>query len=109
MQASEKLFLQTVGRFVAERLKPLHMRILDLENEVRELKSEMRELEAGGIKYCGVYQRAACYKRGDCVTHGDSMWVAITGVPPTQAPGTAECWQLSVKHGRDADAGASAA
>ena len=113
MQASEKLFLQTVGRFVvqriAERLMPLSAQIDALKAEVRELQSQVRELEEGGVKYCGVYQRAAIYKRGDCVTYDGSMWVAITAAKPMEVPGKAACWQLSVKHGRDADAGATAA
>src|SRR5690242_497594 len=106
MQPSEKLFLQTVGRFVqriAERLMPLSAQIDGLKSEVRELKSQVRELEEGGIKYCGVYQRAAVYKRGDCVTYGGSMWCAMVDVQPMAKPGEAECWQLSMKHGRDAD------
>jgi hypothetical protein len=107
MQPSEKLFLQTVGRFVAERLRPLHARILDLENQVRELQSEVRELEAGGIKYCGVWQKACSYKRGTCITHAGSMWVAVTDVQPMQAPGADQAWQLAVKRGRDADTGAA--
>jgi hypothetical protein len=113
MQPSEKLFLQTVGRFVAnriaERLMPLSAQIDGLKSEVRELKSQVRELEEGGIRYCGVYQRSTDYRRGDCVTYAGSMWVAITATRPMEAPGKAECWQLAVKHGRDADAGANAA
>ena len=95
--------------FIAQRLMPLQAQIDQLELQVRDLKSQVRELEEGGIKYCGIYQRAAVYKRGDCVTHGGSMWCALTDVEPTDAPGKADCWQLSVKHGRDADAGVNAA
>ena len=114
MLPTEKLFLQTVGRFVAqrigERLLPLQAQVDQLTAEVRDLKSQVRELEEGGIKYCGVYQRAAVYKRGDCVSYGGSMWCAIADVQPTELPpGKSDHWQLSVKHGRDADAGASAA
>src|SRR6478672_12929894 len=98
MQASEKLFLQTVGRFIAERYKqwaaPVEQRMLlmqghidRLQQQVSELKSQVRELEEGGIKYCGIYQRAGEYKRGDCVTHGGSMWCAIADVQPMQSPG----------------------
>jgi hypothetical protein len=119
LQPSEKLFLQTVGRFVAERiaerLMPLSAQIDELKSEVRELKSQVRELEEGGIKYCGVYQKAANYKRGDCVSYDGSMWCAITDVNAMEVPGPSNCWQLAVKHGRDgrsrrdADAGVNAA
>lgn len=120
MTPDEKNFLQTVGRFVQQRIKAwtapiteravkLQAQIDQLQLQVRELKSQVRELEEGGIKYCGIYQRAAVYKRGDCVTYGGSMWCAVTDVQPMEWPGKADCWQLSVKHGRDADAGVNAA
>ena len=113
MQASEKLFLQTVGRFVAqriaERLIPLAAQIDGLKAEVRELKSQMREVQEGGVRYCGVYQRAAEYRRGDVISYDGSMWVALRSTDPMEIPGKSACWQLSVKHGRDADTGATAA
>ena len=45
-----KLFLQTVGRFVAAQTKPLQDRIAELETQVAEL-------QAGGVKFSGTYQR----------------------------------------------------
>jgi hypothetical protein len=34
--------------------------------------------------------------------------LAVAEVHPMEWPGKSDCWQLSVKHGRDADAGAAA-
>lgn len=108
MQPSEKLFLQTVGRFVVERMKPLHARILDLENEVRELKSEMRELEKGGVRFCGVWQRAMDYKRGSMVTHDGATWTVVADeAKAMERPGTSQAWQLCEKSRRDAGANAA--
>lgn len=96
MQASEKLFLQTVGRFVAERMKPLQLRIAQLETQVRELKE-------AGIRYCGTYQRAIDYKRGDLVSHDGSMWIVVADAAKAlEIPGKSPSWQLCVKAGRDA-------
>src|SRR5262245_31937183 len=57
MDTSQKAFLQTVGKFVAQRiaegLMPLSAQIDQLKSEVRELKSQVCELQEGGIKYCG--------------------------------------------------------
>jgi hypothetical protein len=75
--------LPVIGQYIASQLKPLRDRIA--------------ELEASGIRYCGVYQRAADYKRGDVCTHDGSMWVSTCPTPPHEVPGKSVCWQLSVK------------
>lgn len=78
-----KEFLPTIGRYVESQLKPLRQRIA--------------ELEASGIKYVGIYQRASEYRRGDVTTFDGAMWVATCAVPPQEVPGKSVCWQLSVK------------
>lgn len=66
------------------------------------LRERMDALESAGIRYCGIYQRAMEYKRGDTVTHDGSMWVATCETPPHQIPGNSSRWQLAVKHGQNA-------
>jgi hypothetical protein len=82
----KKVLLPTIGKYVEAQLKPLRERIA--------------ALEAHGIKFCGVYQRAASYKRGDVVTHDGGMWTAIMEAPIAEIPGKSVAWQLCVK-GRD--------
>jgi hypothetical protein len=95
-QAEFKVFLQAIGRFVTDQVKPL-------QEEIAGLKSRIAELEATGIKYVGTYQRAATYKRGDVCNHDGGMWVATCETPPQEVPGKSVCWQLSVKsyNGKD--------
>lgn len=62
------------------------------------LLKRIETLEEGGIKYLGNYQRAAGYKRGDTVTHKGSLWTALQGVSPGDAPSNhPDKWQLSQK------------
>jgi hypothetical protein len=64
-----RTMLQTVGRYVHAQTKPLELRIAKLEAQVAELQE-------GGIKYCGVYQRAGVYSRGSLVTHNGALFCA---------------------------------
>jgi hypothetical protein len=92
----QKLFLKTVGRFVGAQLKPLQV-------EIAQLKERIAELEMTGIKFCGTYQRACEYKRGDVTNYEGGMWVATCAVPPQEPPGRSVCWQLSVKSSNGKD------
>lgn len=72
------------------------------------LERRLAEVEAGGIKYFGVWQAAGAYKRGALVTHRGSVWHANTDAAPGDEPGaavkdgaTARTWTLAVKAGRD--------
>src|SRR5262245_52224532 len=86
-------FIRDLGQFVCDQIKPL-------QAEIKELKARIAELELTGIKFCGTYQRAAQYKRGDVCNHDSSMWVAVCETPPMEVPGKSNCWQLSVKSPR---------
>jgi hypothetical protein len=66
-------------------------------------------LESGGIRYCGVYQRAASYRRGDITTYDGSMWCAVDDVAPSNQPGKSAAWQLCCRAGRDGKDGKAAA
>jgi hypothetical protein len=65
------------------------------------LRERIDALEATGIRYQGVYQKAQEYRRGDVCTHDGSMWVATCDIPSHQIPGNSSRWQLSVKRGAD--------
>jgi hypothetical protein len=82
---------RAIAVFVAERI----------EQATKPLRERIIELEKRGVNYCGVYQRAALYRRGDIVTVDGSMYVAIADVEPNQAPGNGNNWQLCVKKGAD--------
>jgi hypothetical protein len=102
MRTSEKtLFMQTVGKFVVQKIAamfgPIESDVGELKNKVAQLAERVTALEASGVRYVGVYQRAADYKRGDVCTHEGAMWVAIMDAPPNEIPGHSVCWQLSVK------------
>ena len=40
------------------------------------LRARLEAVEATGIRYQGVYQKAQEYKRGDCCSYDGSMWIA---------------------------------
>lgn len=86
--------IRGIAMFVDDYAKPL-------KQEIDELKGRIAELEAGGIRYCGIYQRASAYKRGSVVTHQGSMFVAVVDVGPNEVPLLSQSWQLSAKKGRD--------
>jgi hypothetical protein len=69
---------------------------------VEAMQAKVIEIEAAGIKFAGVWQRAQEYSRGAIVTSAGSAWVALKDVPEGTAPGQApEFWQLMVKAGKD--------
>ena len=84
--ADEKQFMRDIGQFIIDQIAPL--------------KARIAELELTGIKFCGSYQRAQVYQRGDVVLHDSAHWVALTKIPPCDQPGKSEHWQLSVKSPR---------
>jgi len=67
-----------------------------VEDEVSELRTRADALEAHGVKYCGVHQRAMAYTRGDVVTHGGSGWIVVAD-KTTATPGDSSAWQLMIK------------
>ena len=94
MDDKDKVFLQTLGRFIQAQVR---IEIAPLTKQIEELKAENAELRNGGIKYHGIWQRASEYKRGSVVTFDGSMFCAVADVQPAQVPGKCEAWQLAVK------------
>ncbi|MGO6789207.1 transposase [Rhizobium ruizarguesonis] len=69
--------------------------------KLKMLSARIAILEEAGVKYAGIFQRAASYARGDTVTHAGSLWVALKTVPVGTAPGSdPACWQLASKGGK---------
>lgn len=76
---------RATGRVVGKELRELRMRVDALERDQRD------------SKFCGVWQRAADYKRSNFATHDGSLWVALrdcSGSKPGDDPAD---WQLCVK------------
>jgi hypothetical protein len=90
-----QVFLKTIGRFVTDQTRPLR-------DEIAKLKARVAELEECGTKFCGTWQRANAYKRGEWVGFDGSGWVALGDVAPLEQPGTSDKWQLVIRAGRDA-------
>lgn len=71
-------------------------RIEQLDGELKALSEKATALEERGLKYCGTWQRAMDYRRGDCVTHKGGLWTAVKATD--KAPDEANSdWQLSAK------------
>ena len=49
----------------------------------------------------GVYDDSKGYQKGDCVSHGGSLWVAQKDAPD-HGPANGDGWRLAVKRGKDA-------
>jgi hypothetical protein len=94
MAALEEDLAVELGTIIRSAMNPLR-------DEIAKLKTRVAELESG-IRYCGVYQRAANYRRGDITTHEGSMWCAVSDVAPNDQPGKSQGWQLCCRAGRDA-------
>jgi hypothetical protein len=71
-----------------------------LVGEIRGLKNELAALrrDVDAKTYKGVWQEGG-YEKGNLITHGGCMWVALEDTD--DKPGTSGAWQLAVKRGRD--------
>ena len=73
-----------------------------LQERVDKLERRLVEIEAKGISYQGVFQKAQQYSRGSMVTHDGSLHAAIRDTLPGEMPGDASgAFQLCCKKGRD--------
>src|SRR5262245_27397702 len=80
--------VRTTGKCVLEEIK----------KAVAPLLQSIAELEAGGIRYQGVFQKAIAYRKGDVTTFDGSMWICVADVVAQggEAPGKSSSWQLCV-------------
>ncbi|MBB2698995.1 UNVERIFIED_ORG: hypothetical protein GGI66_003672 [Rhizobium esperanzae] len=74
-----------------------------LKSVLLEHQARLDAMESHGVRYCGVYQKALSYRRGDVVTASSSMWTALRDTAEGEQPGKAlDAWQLSAKAARPA-------
>lgn len=67
------------------------------------LSTRIEQLEAGGVRYAGIWQRAIPYRKGTVVTSGGGMWAALRDTREGEKPGDApDAWQLAAKAARPA-------
>ncbi|SFC50242.1 hypothetical protein SAMN05216577_106153 [Pseudomonas citronellolis] len=71
-------------------------RIEQLEGKLKGLSEQATALEERGLKYCGTWQRAMDYRRGDCVTHKGCLWTAVKATDKVPDEAVSD-WQLSAK------------
>ncbi|MEY9532165.1 transposase [Sinorhizobium fredii] len=65
------------------------------------LSARVERLEAGGVKYCGTWQRALEYGKGSAVTANGALWVALRDTAEGEQPGkVVDAWQLAAKGGK---------
>jgi hypothetical protein len=87
----QKEFLRTLGEVMRESIR----------DAIAPLEKRIAQLEESGIRYCGVFQRALAYRRGDTVTFDSNLWVCLTDTSPNETPGASTRWQLAVRCGAD--------
>jgi hypothetical protein len=69
----------------------------EIERAIAPLRQRIAELEAKGVSYCGVFQRAQGYRRGSIVTFENNMHVAIKDTEPGDMPLQCSSWQLCLR------------
>ena len=86
-----------VAKLRHEALKKLAEAVRD---RFEAVESRMDAVEERGLRFCGVYQRAAKYGRGDVVVADGSLWCSLAESDGVK-PGTDETkWQLCVTSAR---------
>jgi hypothetical protein len=68
---------------------------------IKAPETKLAEVEARGIRYQGVHQRAQEYKRGAMTTCDGSLWAAIRDVEAGEVPGKSTGWQLCARAGQN--------
>jgi hypothetical protein len=91
-------FIKTMGQFTIDQIK---LATAPLRQRIEQLEATVASLEAKGIAYHGVYQRAIEYRKGAMVTHDGSLFAAVDNVGPNEPPGATPKWQLAAKRGAD--------
>lgn len=81
-------FINGLHEYLGKALRPLADRIAALEKRGNENET---------FRYCGTWQAAGEYVRGNFVTHAGGMWHC--NAPTREKPGVGTDWQLAVKGG----------
>lgn len=70
------------------------------DDRLAALEARLAQVEAGGIKYLGVWKPDTLYAKGSFATRQGSVWHANCETYAT--PGASPDWTLAVKAGKDA-------
>ena len=94
--AQTRMMLQTIGKFISDKLKPL-------QKQIEELKAQVEELKKRGVSYKGIYQKSCGYAIGDLVSYDHSVWCCIQVAQAGASPGAfPSLWQMALRgDGRD--------
>src|SRR5258705_12808621 len=84
---------QVIANAIDPKIQKMAAALVAMQKEVKELRREVAAKE-----YKGVWQEGQ-YEKGNLITHGGSMWIALKD--SQDKPGTRDAWQLAVKRGRD--------
>jgi hypothetical protein len=72
-----------------------------IDAELGAIRRRLADIEAKGVEFCGVWQRACDYRRGSMVVDAGSLYAAVRDVKAGERPGASESWQLAAKSGKD--------
>lgn len=81
---------------------------ISLDDDGRTMKLSMkadgreisREVKIPSVIYRGVFRHGEKYEKGDALTYGGSLWIAVKD-EAEGVPGTCDDYKLAVKRGRD--------
>ena len=79
--------------------------------QISALEKRIAALEAQpkGLSYEGTWEAGRTYRKGQCVTFGGSMWVALdTNIVRPGDQNFPKAWQLAVKRGAEGKPGKDA-
>lgn len=99
--AFDKTVRMTQGDFnvIAAAVQAAAAMALNAERVAKDAVRRVEQLEGYGIRYVGVWQRAADYSRGSVVTHAGSAWIAVAE-KTCKEPGDSPDWQLMLRGAR---------
>lgn len=88
----------------ASRIETLEKATEVLRSALAAATARLEEIGSrpAGLNYTGVWSATTRYSKGDVVTWGGSMWVALqesSAVKPNEQHAENRCWQLAVKRG----------
>lgn len=96
--------IKAVGAIVQAVRGELFAALQRRDAQSEDLNQRIGAIEARGeLAYCGVWQDAKGYRRGNFVTHKGALWHCNAHETDAHddAPGVSDVWQLAVKSGKD--------
>jgi hypothetical protein len=87
--------IESYREFMMVRRRQIEDRLDALERDREQLRKDV-----SNFTYCGVWSMGKAYAKGNSVTDGGSLWIALQDT--ALKPGIGGHWQLAVKRGKDA-------